>query len=420
MRKQLLAALMAAVVATPACAGEITKSSEGYTYFYRSGAVLAEHDADLRACRKQAGAFSQPQAQTPVMVGGGLAGAIGAAIAMAIIQAQMNAAARPVNVENCMVVKGWQVVALDTEEGKTLDQLDQAAKQAQVNQWVGAPQPHGVVVRTFANEPMSVATAGLFGPSSNRAKAMISADAAGKEAPADPKAKAPKEPKPQLPRMAKSARPPKPLKPENMGSIPEGMGLVVVNMRGAGSLNLAFERIGANPDTPAWIDGHPASFSAAQSPKAVASLDGSEGLTTVYALPAGRWRVAAMSAGIYSVSLCMGAPAFDLAAGEVLYAGAFDAASETGLGPNLDVEQVKAALPAASGLADRIRPAVYVNGTTGRCGGAVGYAMEIPGAPFVDGYAMGSKAPGQMAAPAAPPAEAAPAPAIAASAASAS
>jgi hypothetical protein len=39
-----------------------------------------------------------------------------------------------------------------------------------------------------------------------------------------------------------------------------------------------------------------------------------------------------------------------------------------------------------------MRPASYVNGSTGQCYGAYMYALETTGRPFAEGYALGSKA----------------------------
>jgi hypothetical protein len=100
-----------------------------------------------------------------------------------------------------------------------------------------------------------------------------------------------------------------------------------------------------------------------------------------------------MSAGLFTVSLCLGAPSFEVAAGEVVYAGSFDPASATNnIGPEMTLEPYRAVFPALSGLGEKMRPASYVNGSTGQCHGAYMYALETVGRPFAEGYALGSKA----------------------------
>jgi hypothetical protein len=113
----------------------------------------------------------------------------------------------------------------------------------------------------------------------------------------------------------------------------------------------------------------------------------------VFAVPPGRWKIAHLSAGLFTVSLCLGAPSFEVAAGDVVYAGAFDPASATNkIGPEMTLEPYRAVFPALSGLGEKMRPASYVNGSTGQCYGAYMYALETNGSAFAEGYALGSKA----------------------------
>jgi hypothetical protein len=382
MRKILLAALLAAA-ATPAFAADLTKTSAGYTYFNMPGADLAAHDAAVRDCRVISRGVYQPNTQ-PAVYAPGLAGAIGAAIAQAIIQAVIEAKAKPIYLENCMVVKGWRVVALDPVAGDAIDKLDDAAKAARMAPLVGAEQPEGVVVRVFANDAARQTT-GMFTPAANLAKARLSVDAMGKPPEEDKSKPAPG------PKMKRTARPPKPLKAEQLGGIPADSALIVVNVRGVGALSVQFIRIGPDNNTPAWVDGRPAEITAAQAYKATATAGGPNGTTVVFAVPPGRWRLDAFTAGLFRMDFCMGAPAFDVAVGEVVYAGTFDPASDSLLPSNL-IDDAKAVFPAGSGLAEKVRPASYINGNTSKCYGAFAYALEVPGQPFADGYRMGTLA----------------------------
>jgi hypothetical protein len=388
MRKFYLAAALAAV-ATPVCATDLAKSSDGYTYFNKPGAVAAVHDADVRDCKVKAGRLHQPDTSPPVYAPG-LAGAIGAAIGRAIVMAMNDAKARPVNVENCMVVKGWRVVALDPVAGEAADKLDTAAKVARMTPLIGAAEPEGTVVRVFTNDAVSNQTAGMFSPARNTIKSALSVDAMGDPPESD---KPSKEKPAPAPKLAKSARPPAPLKAEQLGEIPANSALIVVNVQGTGAFSVAFEREGPDAKTPAWADGRPGSFVASQPVKATATAGGAQGTTLVFAVPPGRWKIAHLSAGLFTVSLCLGAPSFEVAAGDVVYAGAFDPASATNkIGPEMTLEPYRAVFPALSGLGEKMRPASYVNGSTGQCYGAYMYALETNGSAFAEGYALGSKA----------------------------
>jgi hypothetical protein len=388
MRKFYLAVAVAAA-ATPVYATDLAKSSDGYTYFNKPGAQVAVHDADVRDCKVKAGRLHQPDTSPPVYAPG-LAGAIGAAIGKAIVMAMNDAKARPVNVENCMVVKGWRIVALDPVAGEAADKLETAAKVARMTPLIGAAEPEGTVVRVFANDAASNQTAGMFSPARNTIKSALSVDAMGDPPESD---KPTKEKPAPAPKLAKSARPPAPLKAEQLGEIPADSALIVVNVQGTGAFSVAFERDGPDAKTPAWADGRPASFTASQPVKATATAGGAQGTTLVFAVPPGRWKIAHLSAGLFTVSLCLGAPSFEVVAGDVVYAGSFDPASATNaIGPEMTLEPYRAVFPALSGLGDKMRPASYVNGSTGQCYGAYMYALETTGRPFAEGYALGSKA----------------------------
>jgi hypothetical protein len=390
MRALWLAAAAAACV-TPAFAADITRTSAGYTYFNRPGADFAAHDADIAACRKIAGRLHQPMQQMTYVSAGGGYGAIGAAIGIAIAQAISDARAHPTNVENCMVVRGWRVVSIDKEEGAALVALDKKVRLEKVSAWIGAETPHGQVVRTFDNELATAPPSAIFVASSNFGNTAVSADLATK--PRETAASAAT----SQPYMAKSARPPKPLKAQDLGGVPEGAGLVVVSVVGSGEITLGFERVGPEADTPAWTDGHPGSFEVRQATGAFASANGGQGQMLAFAVPPGRWRLAYEEDAQTMVSYCLGAPAFDIAAGDVIYAGSF---SPDAMGhPDLSPEPAKSIFPALSGIADKLQPAKYVNGVQGACQGAYAYALEMAGQPFADGYGWGTRASPPTAAP---------------------
>jgi hypothetical protein len=392
MRRLCLAAAFA-LIASAAQAASLSAASEGYIYFNKPGSDALAHDADVRECRLLASGLHQPNTH-PAVYAPGLAGAIGAAIAMAIIQAADDARARPVNLENCMVAKGWRVVAMTPAAGEAADKLDAPAKAALIKPLIGAAEPEGTVVRSFENDVARPGTSAMFSPAIKATKASLSVETLG-EPPEDKK-------KPSPATSTRWAKALKPLKPDQLGEIPKGMGLVVVNLQG-GSLNIGFEQVAqgaadaagsskktTSSDVPA---AKVANFVVAYPAKATVASGGPAGLTLVFAAPPGEWRMAELSAGLFEMSLCLGSPSFKIAAGEVIFAGAFQAGgTETALGPDMTPDPYRSVFPALSGLGEKMKPAEYMNGSTSKCAGAYLYAFEMPDRPFAESYRHGSRA----------------------------
>ncbi len=101
---------------------------------------------------------------------------------------------------------------------------------------------------------------------------------------------------------------------------------------------------------------------------------------TVTALPVqpGLWRMESMQIAGLTVSLCVGSPAFELTAGEVVYVGDFNFGAEPFL-PDLSLAPAQETLAETPHFAERLRAASYTNGSTGLCGRAQHvYAYETP------------------------------------------
>jgi hypothetical protein len=110
--------------------------------------------------------------------------------------------------------------------------------------------------------------------------------------------------------------------------------------------------------------------------------------TYVISAPPGRWRLQ----GVGAASFCLGGPAFDVGAGEAVFAGAFDASAP--YAPDLDLGPAKAEL-GDTALAARLKPARWSNGESFPCGvmqPSTIYVLEIPDAPFAPAYQAGSRA----------------------------
>jgi hypothetical protein len=147
---------------------------------------------------------------------------------------------------------------------------------------------------------------------------------------------------------------------------------------------VVFERVGPDPGTPAWVDGRPAEIVAVRSTRDYAKVNAGDGSTYVFAVPPGRWRLSMVATHLFSVSFCLGAPAFDLAAGEAVYAGSYQS---DGVAPDMSMDAAKAAFPPMSTVPAMLKPANWVNGVQSNdCHhSAYAYALDIPGRPFVAG-----------------------------------
>jgi hypothetical protein len=396
LRAGLVAGALAAISAPSATAADLTRSSAGHTYFHRANASIEDHDAHLRACQRTAAAFKQPQTAAPAG-GGGLLGALVLGVVQGAVEGMQTRRGLAANIENCMVAKGWRVVRLPDTEGAEIAALPQPEQSKRLTQLVGAQPARGEVVRAFANEALDPTTR-MFAPAGDLDKVALSLTALAPQAAQAEAAKTADAAKPSRPKIAKSAYPPSPLKPDQIGAVGSDKGLVLVRVtdQGSNARSYVFSRVAPNPDLPAWADGQPSSFTATLPVSAWSGKSKSKDLTLAFALPPGRWLLAAVGqpvgTSIYYTSFCLGAPGFDLAAGDVVFAGAFQVDGASGH-PDMALEPARQALAAHPQLQERLKPASYVNGYTGECGAtAYGYVLELPDAPFAPNYTQGSKA----------------------------
>lgn len=354
-----------AIFAAPPAGAEVSlvHSSDGYTYFNKAGADWATHNAALDDCWMRA---SQTRT-TSVIIGKAQAMYPGA---MASFEQERGV---QVNLENCMVAHGWRVVRVPDAEGASLAALPRKQlAEDYLSGWVGAETPHGEVVRSWANEAANGSTVRVdVRPNySGRPSLSLTAQASPKPQYVD---------QPATMFLPQSALPPKALKADQLGEIKPGSAVIVLTVKGGGFRNgmgLILLREGPDLLTPAWLrDQQPDQIQAGVALMAAKS----EGNVLVYAAPAGRWRVASLYGGVVALSLCLGAPAFEVGAGEVVFAGTidFEAADLT---PDMTMDQAKAYMAARPDLAEKMRPAVYENGNPGVCGGSFIYALDFKGA----------------------------------------
>ncbi|QHL91444.1 hypothetical protein GVO57_12285 [Sphingomonas changnyeongensis] len=129
----------------PATALAEARVDRGHGFFFnKPGATAEQAAADTAQCRAIAsGADSQINAVD--VLAGGLAGVLGGAFAGERLQR--------VNLENCMVIRGWRLYAMTAEEGRTWKALPDAARERELAVLVGAQQPaRGQMLREWRND----------------------------------------------------------------------------------------------------------------------------------------------------------------------------------------------------------------------------------------------------------------------------
>lgn len=354
----------------------LSRPTAGHTYFNRPGAAVSEHDRDLLQCIGHSGAVRSVDDQ---MGTGGILGDM--------ITDSANKGIMAASLENCMVVHGWRVVRLDEAEGQALSKLAPAELRLKLAPWIGSARPPGSVVRAWANEASNAAVNRFALRPGHTKKGQLSlrALAAGPSPASDLPSAAPGNvEKPKIdPKWPKG-----PLKPAELAAAPAGSGIVIVAIRGMGMTRgngFVFRRIGPGPDVrAAAVDQGPDRFEALGGP-----LTGAR--TLALALPPGRWRIGSEINGLMELNYCLGSPAFELKAGEVVYAGNLDLKSSS-LRPDLSLDRIRQWL-AGTPAAAAVRRAAWTNGSRGPCGPNSIYALEFDGAPFEPGYALGSLAP---------------------------
>lgn len=349
-------------LASPVCAAPLGTPSDGYVYFHHAGADMAAHNAVLEACAGVAAATLAPD------MFGATGGGTGLLERLANDEAaHVNFVA---NVENCVVAHGWDVVRLDDAEGSALAALDEPRQAAALTPWVGAAQVHGAIVRRYARIDELQLVSAAFMTSARDSLSQMADRSHINVASITPDA----DRKPEFQNIPAAGDP---------AQIPDGASVIVVRAHtiapAQASLTLLHVGDGA---------GLPDVILIATPTRLFWSSGSSLEKTYAFVVPAGRWHIA----GITGVGFCLGGPTFDVQPGEAVFAGTFDAPSPFTMA--LAMDAAKAAL-GASALAQRLHPARYVNGMTFDCAAlpqTLTYVFELPGAPFVDGYANGSRA----------------------------
>jgi hypothetical protein len=395
----------------------IAQPSEGYTYFNKPGATIDDHEADVRSClldAKDVVSWDELIDNNRFLIEG-------------MLTFERAKSARISALENCMIIRGWRVVALQAEEGQALSETAQSKLKEFLSEQVGAQEPQGRIARIWANEahnaahkrselvPMSTNNGQLsllylgkitdllypttnailpeYGSRSSLQKLDHTASMAERLKAAQRAGVVLARPLLTTSAIEVPASFEKKigrnLALADLPNIPDGWGLIVMRIEGKSlknGLGLGFgPHRGPRLQSKKGIIVNEIDFGSGFLNKGA----GKDGSWMIRAVPPGEYRLSQMD--IIPLYFCLGSPAFKLEKGQIIYAGTFDL-SAAAMGPDLAMEPIRAVL-AGSPYAERIQPASYVNGTTSNClGSASIYAIEFPGAPFVEGYEWGSKA----------------------------
>lgn len=306
----------------------------GYAYYNRSGATVEDHDLEFRDCFVATN-VSRDSVPSP-------------GLAFEVIWGGVLRAMSASGVENCMISRGWRVFQLSENEGRSFSRLSDEDFRTRFGPMVGEANPPGVLAREWTNQaarPARYHTASRPRAPSRDQLSARSFALRGYEL----ELRTPEEA--AGPRLTDIRG-----VPLQRASTPEA-GKAVVILGATGNRGMGFERtVATGGDYRFGINGS------------------REGAWQTFQVPPGRYRITNTS----WLNHCLGSPAFDIEAGEIVYAGTFNLAGEA-LGPTLNLDD----LPGT--LTDRLqgaRAARYENGSTVPClFGLFIYPLEIADAP---------------------------------------
>jgi len=365
-----------AVGQEPPRPADLTVSTGGTTFYNLPGATWADHVAAVRDCATEAGNAIY---------------AWGSSQDLPRIDPIM--ASHPSFqgfIENCMVLKGWRVIQMNPWKARPYARSGRTTLEAVLTPLIGAETPEGEVKRVFSNEAARADTVFnryLVTPTPPRTLSIRATDLTNL-------------PRFWQPSASPDATPPsppnrvhrEPLTLEEFARLPDDAAVIIVRVIGAGRGSgggFTLRRVAP----PAQLTGYRATpLEPTDTPfigvtGGMLRLSEAERGDVVLAYPVvpGRYRIADRM----MLDLCFGAPAIEIAAGEVVYLGSFEVAGQAILSPDMALEPAQAFLAPVPDLAGRLRTASWVNGTTDRCRGGSAYALEFPGMPFEDGYVRG-------------------------------
>jgi hypothetical protein len=379
MQKWVIPIILAVAMAPGARAEQsnqvrISRVTPGYTYFNRPGAAIGQHNADVKDCATIAATMQAQDERTR----GSVSGVAGALIENWIAGAAHNGVVAA-GIENCMVVRGWRVVVLDEATGSNWSSQPNAQLRTTLAGQIGASVPIGTVARIWNNDAAHAGTGRfeLRPPASSKQLSLrILPD--GIDRPTTPA------PIPAATTQKVTwASLTQTLPPEKWDMVPKDHALLVMQMKGVSGSNgvtLFFQHM---PTASSAISGQPGVMLFQH------GLSGGkkEGRYYVFDVEPGLWRLSV----IHALSLCLGAPVFQIKPGDVVYGGSYDLGAAN-IGPDMSLDGPRTFLTGHAASA-KLAPAVYTNGSVDSCAGAnTIYSLEIPDIPFDPNYRWGSRA----------------------------
>lgn len=360
----------------------LTRSTAGFTYFNRPDATIAAHDDAVRMCASRSNALPQ---FTDGQVFQGLV--------PDLIAGFQDDARLKANLENCMVVAGWRVVRLPSQEGPTLSRLKQPALSERLSAWIGLDQPHGTIVRTFANEAARGDT--VWGAMPSGGGTILSLKAVDLSS-LPPPLPAPAPFHPDRRTLPQSASVPvAQLTPDSVASLPANTTLAIIKIVGTGRTNgegLGIGLVDARSTPPLVRTAATDPVESFYAGVKWTLFKGSdrEVRETLMAVPItpGDYRI---ESRMNTMEYCLGAPVTTIREGDVVFLGAFDIAGQA-MGPDLNLEPARNFLANDPARLARLRPAEWRNGHAFACSLTYFYALELPTAPFEREYTGGSNA----------------------------
>ncbi|WGM37426.1 hypothetical protein [Caulobacter sp. NIBR1757] len=337
-------------------------ASPGFNYFHRAGATLEVHEADIRFCegeaRKtvaqyvEAGHYDKPR---PGLFNTALLNAV---------QLQFDRNQVQANIETCMLIRGWSVVRPPAADEQSLLGAHQASLVSYLSARVGAATPQGAEIRRY--DPTLAIVYTMPGYASKPQESLSYRAVFGTE--------------PPVFALPKAAEWPEEWQFLNRVKAPAALGpattLLIVRTHGTRpgqQINLRFMRIEERASDSPALQVFQASSPTKMFWKAGTPMQD----IYVFEVPPGRW----LLLGDTISTFCLGAPGFEVKAGEAVFAGTFSSEVVGDLQPKMAVEPAAAALPPA--LAGRLRAAEWRNGYAFDCGSPPATllrAFEVTGA----------------------------------------
>ena len=326
-------ACLAGTVAAQAPNPPATKSAtlfhavSGYTYFNKPGANTESHNRDLEECINSSFGLVQTNQNF-------------AGVLPALIYGMADDQGRAANIENCMVVDGWRVVRLPDTDGAMISKLDRAAQTKQLSAWIGAEEPFGTIARTWGNEigrPSSLdfSRAHYFGGNSLSIALFDKKD------------------------FQLNVKPPEP----RLHLLDKKLNFKLINSADTESAIIIINEIAANPRSAPLLN-----FSTTNDKDLyVTNIFQINNGPFAVKVPPGIWRIDGFGNLQADVSLCLGSPAFEVKAGEIVFAGTFDLDGLL-LGPDMSPEPARTFLLGYPDIAQKLQLAVWRDGAAFRCG----------------------------------------------------